>query len=427
MIMKATIIGCGQMAQVQIPYILKIKGVQLAALCDKNEIRSTELSEKYKIPFFTDTAKMLNDTKPDVVHILTPPKTHAEIAIQCLNFGCHVFVEKPLCLTLDDVDAIYKAAQLNDRIVGIDHTNLWSPLVQNALQIVQSGQIGSLINIQYLMGDDFLEVVNKGYGRWALDLRGGIFADLIPHPLYLLKAFLPNIQVVSARAIGNNIKDIRDLWVDFYGAGISANLWISLNQRPLEHSFRIYCTGGIIHVDLRNFYMTLIPNRGLPGPVTRVVNTFSDSCQRVFSTIRNVFKLILGRFDPRMNTASAIRAFYQAIKKGEPSPVSEKDARATVQLSIEIWNLLERIPSQISPEVDEKGNVVVHKTPKDFKTNDRGKAPNILVTGGTGFIGHHLVNRLVSDGNNVRVLCRRTSNLDRLPTNGVELCGTCMG
>ena len=126
---------------------------------------STELSEKYNIPFFTDTAKMLNDTKPDVVHILTPPKTHAEIAIQCLNFGCHVFVEKPLCLTLDDVDAIYKAAQLNDRIVGIDHNNLWSPLVQNALQIVQSGQIGSLINIQYLMGDDFLEVVNKEIGR----------------------------------------------------------------------------------------------------------------------------------------------------------------------------------------------------------------------------------------------------------------------
>jgi len=419
--LRAVIIGCGNMAQVHISYILKNKDVQLAALCDKNEIRATELAEKYNIPYFIDTTKMLDDTKPDVVHILTPPKTHAEIATQCLNFGCHVFIEKPLCSTIDETDNIYKSAQLNDRIVGIDHNNLWSPLVQNALQIVQSGQIGRMIHIQYVMGDDYLEVLKEGYGKWALDLRGGIFADLIPHPLYLIRAFIPELKVHSVKAIGSDLINLRDLWVDFIGKDGHVNLWMSLNQRPIQHEMSIYCTDGRICIDLRNFNISVVREKGLPGPASRIVNTLSESRQRGTGTMKNAFKLVIGKFDPRVGTAGAIQAFYKAINKGDPSPVSEKDARATVQLSTEIWDLLERTPGAISPEVDEKGNVVVHKKPEDFKKNDRGKIPNILVTGGTGFIGHHLVNRLVSDGENVRVLCRRTSNLDRLPTKGVEL------
>ena len=419
--LRAVIIGCGNMAQVHIPYILKNKDVQLVALCDKNEIRAKELTQKYNIPYFTDTFKMLDDTKPDVVHILTPPQTHAEIAIQCLDFGYHVFVEKPLCLTMDEVDAIYKSAQSNDRIVGIDYNNLWSPLVQKALQVVESGQIGRVIQIQYVMGDNYLEVLKEGYGKWALDFRGGIFADLIPHPLYLMRAFIPGLKVHSAKAIGSNIKNLRELWVDFTGKDVHANLWMSLNQMPLQHEMIIYCSDGRICIDLRNFNLSIIKEKGLPGPISRIVNTLSESRQRSMGTLKNAFKLVLGIFDPQVGTARAIQAFYQAVKKGDPSPVSEKDARTTVQLSEEIWNLLEITSGSISSEVDENGKVVVHKKLEDFEQNTKGNSPNILVTGGTGFIGNHLVNRLVSEGENVRVLCRRTSNLDQLPTNGVEI------
>ncbi|ODS29956.1 MAG: dehydrogenase, partial [Candidatus Scalindua rubra] len=222
---KIAIIGCGNMARVHIPYILKIKDVQLIAVCDKNEIRAKELAQHYDIHHYTQMDQMLENTNPDVVHILTPPQSHTEIAIQCLDSGCNVFVEKPLCLTLEEVDAIYTAAQSNDRIVGIDHNNLWSPLVQKALQVVQSGQIGRLINIQYVMGDDYLEVLKEGYGRWALDLRGGVFADLIPHPLYLNRAFIPELKVHSVKAIGSDIKKLRELWVDFISNDVHLNLW----------------------------------------------------------------------------------------------------------------------------------------------------------------------------------------------------------
>ena len=357
--MKVSIVGCGNMAQVHIPYILKSKDVQLVALCDQNEIRAKVLAKKYSTPYFIDTSQMLENTNPDVVHILTPPQSHTKIAIQCLDFGCHVFVEKPLCLTMDEVEDIYKSAQSNGRIVGIDHNNIWSPLFQKALQVVQSGQIGRLINIQYVIGDDFLEVVKRGYGRWALDLRGGVFADLIPHPLYLTRAFIPELKVHSMKAIGSDIKNLRELWVDFIGNDVYVNLWMSLNQRPLQHEMSIYCTDGRICIDLRNFNLSIIKEKGLLGPVSRILNTLSESWQRGMGTMKNAFKLFIRRFDPRMGTVSAIQAFYKAINNDEPSPVSKEDAKSTVQLSEDIWDLLERAPGAISHEVDEKGNVVV--------------------------------------------------------------------
>jgi len=428
--MKTAIVGCGHMARTHIPYVLKVPCVELVALCDRNEIRAKELAQRYTLPYYTDLTRMLNDTRPDAVHILTPPQTHAALTIRALQAGCHVLVEKPLCLTLGEADAIYAAAQSAGRLVGVDHTHLWSPLVQRARRVVGSGQLGRITHIQYTVGDDYLEAVKRGYARWALELRGGVFCDLIPHPLYLIRAFLPTAQVISARACGTGLRDLRELWVDFAAEGAGASLWMSLNQRPLEHSLCIYCTCGTVRVDLRNFCLAVVPERGLPGPIARVANTLSESWQRGTGTLGNGLSLLLGRFDPRAGTAGAIRAFYRAIAEGKPSPVSEREARAVVELSTAIWDRLERTPGAIRPAMDGSGHVIVRKRPADFAPAPVGAglrpvptapAARVLVTGGTGFIGSHLVRRLVAEGRRVRVLCRPSSSLDALPTDGVEL------
>jgi predicted dehydrogenase/nucleoside-diphosphate-sugar epimerase len=417
--MKTAIVGCGHIASAHIPYILKIEGVQLVAMCDRNEIRGRDLAQQNGTPHYTDFAKMLADAQPDVVHILTPPQTHAALTIQALHAGCHVLVEKPLCLTLDEADAIHAAAQSSGRRISVDHTHLWSPLVQKARRLVASGQVGKVLNIHYVMGDDYLEMVKGGYARWALDLRGGVFCDLIPHPLYLILAFLPGAQIVSVQACGTGIHDLHELWVTFAVGGTQASLWMSLNQRPLEHSLRIHGTHGALHIDLRNFNLAVMPERGLPGPAARVVNTLSESWQRAMGTLGSMLGLLTGRFDPHAGTAGAIRAFYQAIIEDKPAPITWAEANAPVELAVAIWERLETTSGCIRPARDSEGQVIVHKTVADLATGDQ--SATILVTGGTGFIGSHLVRRLVSEGRSVRVFCRKHSNLDALPIKGVEV------
>ena len=125
--MKTVIVGCGRMAGIHIQYILKTEGVQLVALCDQNEIRAKELAQRYGLPYYTNLAQMLAETRPEAVHVLTPPQNHAASTIQALEAGCHVLSEKPLCLSCEEAEAIYAAAKSAGRQVSIDHTLLWSP------------------------------------------------------------------------------------------------------------------------------------------------------------------------------------------------------------------------------------------------------------------------------------------------------------
>ena len=419
--MKTAIVVCGRMGDVHIRYILKTKGVQLVALCDQKELRARELARQHGVPHYSDLARMLDETRPDAVHILTPPQTHTTLTIQALQSGCHVLVEKPLCLTPEEAQAICVAVESAGRLVSVDHSLLWSPSVQKAQRTIASGQLGRVLHIQYVMGDDYLQAVKGGYARWALGLRGGVLCDLIPHPLYLIRAFLPSAQVFSAYACGTSIYDLRELWVDLMANGAGASLWMSLTQRPLEHNLRLYCERGTVYLDLRNFCMVMLPERGLPGPAARVVNTLSESWQRGMGTLGSVLGLLTGRFDPRAGTAGAIHAFYQAIAEGKPSPVSQEEAVVVVALSAAVWNLLEKTPGAIRLFLDERGQSVVRKAAADFGTVKHITPPRVLVTGGTGFIGSHLVRRLVAEGRQVRVLCRELSGLDALPTDGIEI------
>lgn len=419
--MKTVVVGCGHIANVHIPRILKTDNIQLVGLYDQNELRTCDLANQHNIPYYTNLTKMLVETRPDALHVLTPPQTHAALAIQGLEAGCHVLVEKPLCLTLKEADAIYATAQSAGRLVSVDHSLLWSSLVQRAQRELASGRFGRVLHIQYMMSDDYLEAAKKGYRRWALELRGGVFCDLIPHSLYLIRAFLPGARVVSARACGTSINDLSELWADFAAESGGANLYISLKQRPLEHNLRLFCERGTIYVDLRNFHLAVVPERGLPGPVARVVNTLSESRQRGMGTLASAIGLLCGWFDPQACIAGSIRAFYQAILGHKASPVSPAEARAVVELSKEIWDILEGKRGAIRLATDKKGKVIFSKTPADFAKGAMNKSSNVLVTGGTGFIGSHLVKRLVAEGKTVRVLCRESSVLNSLPTSGVEL------
>ncbi len=419
--MKVGIVGCGRIARIHLSLLKKVKGTDVVGVCDRDLDRAQHIAKEFGVEqFFTDFEKMLYETRPGAVHVLTPTQMHAMHSIQALQASCHVLVEKPLCLTLEQADAIYRMAQSTGRMVSVNHTLLWSPLVKKAKQVLDSGELGRIIHIQYVMGDDYLEVVKRGYARWALELRSGIFFDLIPHPLSLIRAFLPDSRVASARACGTEINDLRELWVDFAGESARASLWMSLKQRPLEHNLRLYCERGTVHIDLRNFCLAVIPERGLPGPVARVVNTISEPAQRVAGMVWNILGMPLGRLDAKTGMLGAIHAFYRAIAQGQPSPISKDDARAVVKLSTLIWDTLEDTPGAIQPVLDGSRRQVPRKREADFTLFNRSNPPNVLVTGGTGFIGSHLIQRLVSKGRQVRVLCRPTSSLNALPAEGVE-------
>ena len=102
--LKIGIVGCGKIADSHASQIQRIKGTEIVAVCDREPLMAQQLCERFAIKQqFNDLVELLENAKPDVVHITTPPQHHFEAAKLCLEAGCHIYVEKPF--TVDEQEA----------------------------------------------------------------------------------------------------------------------------------------------------------------------------------------------------------------------------------------------------------------------------------------------------------------------------------
>src|SRR5687767_5409486 len=92
---------------------------------------------------FSDHNQMLAETKLDIVDIVTPSHTHLEIATAALNAGCHVLLEKPMALRIEDCQAIVRLAEERGRSLAVGHELRVSSLWGEIKNIIDRGVIGA--------------------------------------------------------------------------------------------------------------------------------------------------------------------------------------------------------------------------------------------------------------------------------------------
>src|SRR5881398_3328188 len=98
--LRVDIIGAGGIARFHAQALRKLPGVMLEAVCDRDRNRAVTLQQSFSIPqVFDSVAEMSQRAAIDVVHVLLPPAAHAAMAIDAIERGWHVFVEKPFVTT----------------------------------------------------------------------------------------------------------------------------------------------------------------------------------------------------------------------------------------------------------------------------------------------------------------------------------------
>src|SRR5579863_4738198 len=97
--LKVAIVGCGKIADSHASQIQRIPGCEIVAACDREPLMARQFYDRFPVKrCFSDLNEALREAQPDVVHITTPPLGHYQLAKQCLEAGCHVYVEKPFTL-----------------------------------------------------------------------------------------------------------------------------------------------------------------------------------------------------------------------------------------------------------------------------------------------------------------------------------------
>src|SRR5512146_252748 len=141
--MKIAIVGCGAIAYAHVPYILEQKQHSIVGICDQDRKRADALAHRFHLDaVYTNLTQLLHEKTPEVVHVLTPPQTHLSIALQAIEAGSHVLVEKPMALSVEEADAIIAAADARRVKLCVDHTQVFEPVILKARQLLATGKFG---------------------------------------------------------------------------------------------------------------------------------------------------------------------------------------------------------------------------------------------------------------------------------------------
>lgn len=405
---KVAVVGCGRMGLHHIKAIDVLGFAELVGVADPY-IKEDMVRESLpaSVRFYSDAAEMLRDLKPDIVHIVTPPDTHVDMAMLALEHGAHIYVEKPFALTSNDAQKIIDFAEEKNRKVCAGHQVLFQHSGQhyrNYMPILRK-----IVHIESYFS---FKTVRRVTGSLMAPVEQ--LVDILPHPVYLmLDAF-----EASAKDQVTSPCEISSVDVDANGevrallkqGDIPATLTVTLRGRPIESYLRIVGTNGSLWVDFVISGITRLLGPGFSA-ISAVLNPFIRAKQISFGTIANVYRMLTRKHKSYAGLAELIDQFHHAVANGQVSPVSPFAIVETVRLCELIGNKLEIAAEQAEQQAARQLAAIEATLPPP----DSQKG-TVLVTGGTGFLGKALLKELRSRNWSVRVIARRMpSSAERIP------------
>ncbi len=167
---------------------MKMAGMTPVAVCEIDASRLDVARTDFPgIETYATVDAMLASSDINLVAIITPHNTHADLALRCLNAGVSVVCEKPLAITTGECDAMIAAAKANRCIISTYHNRHWDGCILKAVEVIGSGAIGDVFRIDAHMGN-FAKP--RDWWRSSKSISGGILYDWGVHLLeYALQIF----------------------------------------------------------------------------------------------------------------------------------------------------------------------------------------------------------------------------------------------
>ncbi len=188
--MKYALIGCGRISPNHI-VAAKNNNLEIAAICDIDVKCMEDKVKKFTLPAsvkkYTDYRELLKNEKPGLVAVCTESGKHAQIALDCINSGCNVIIEKPIALSIGDADAIIEAARKNNVKVCVNHQNRFNKSIAKIKDALDKDRFGRLFHgtahIRWARDWEYYSRA-KWRGTWAQD--GGCLMNQCIHNIDLL-------------------------------------------------------------------------------------------------------------------------------------------------------------------------------------------------------------------------------------------------
>lgn len=197
------LVGCGRIAKRHSELLGngQIGGARLTAVCDLDFEKARRIGEQFSVPWFTDMHEMMSKSTVDVVVVLTESGNHAKHVIQLAQYGKHIVVEKPMALTLDDVDAMIHACDTAGIKLFVIKQNRFNVPVLKLREAMEGNRFGKLvlgtIRVRWCRDQKYYDQ-DAWRGTWALD--GGVLTNQASHHVDLLEWMMGEVDSVFAKS-----------------------------------------------------------------------------------------------------------------------------------------------------------------------------------------------------------------------------------
>lgn len=384
--LRVAVLGAGRHAAQHVQAILRCTSTRIAAVVDPSTQAADALARSCGATAFPSLAEALRAGPVDVVHIVTPPSTHAAAAREALQGGASVYVEKPFTETTVEAEEVLALAERLGLLVCAGHQLLF----EDPTRILRSylPATGRLVHVESYFS--FRPVRRAPGGRSPLraDLQ---LLDVLPHPVYLLLSALEGVGRAEARIAGLELSGAGTLHALVRAGDITGSLVVTLEGRPVESWLRVVGTNGSITADYVRGVVQRLIGPGTSGP-DKVAAPYRLAWQSAWGTTRSLARRLLQRQRSYPGLVELFGEFYDAVRVGGASPIAPKSILDTV-----------RICELVAGEqrAAESRTLAALGAPKPLA------GAGVVVTGGTGFLGRELVRALLARGHAVRVLSRR--------------------
>jgi len=357
--LKAALIGCGKIADAHVQQILRTRKARIVGVTDREPLMARQLQDRFPIDaVYDDLEELLAQQRPDVIHITTPPASHLVVAKQCLEAGCHVYVEKPFTVNEEEAVVLLRTAERVDRLATVGHNVQFARPAIEMRKLVAQGYLGGApthmeSHYGYDLGNvSYVKALLNDADHWVRRLPGRLLQNIISHGVAKIAEFLPGddpevlpFAFTSAplREIGEGaiVDELRVIIAD-RGAGVTAYFTFSTQARPRLHQFRVFGPANGLLTDDDQMVLLKLRGRRYKSYLEQFVPPIDFARQFMAGGLGNVYRFATRELHDDLGMKDLISAFYDAIAEHGAPPIPYREILLTTRI-------MDRIFGQVFP------------------------------------------------------------------------------
>lgn len=310
---KVGVIGVGHLGQHHARAYMQLPDANLIGVCDINRKRADEIAVKYRTKSFYDFKEMLPFV--DAVSVVVPTKIHFSVALEALNAGKDVLVEKPIATNLKEADCLIEIANRKNLILQVGHIERFNSAVMKLEGIIQNPR--------------FIEALRLA----TFHPRGkdiSVVLELMIHDLdialHFLRENVKKIEAIGTPVISNSV-DIANARLEFE-SGCVVNLTASRISREKIRKIRFFQKDAYVSLDYIKQEAQVFCKKKMIEGIPENLEDFVD------------FKTIVG--DMKEPLVLELSSFLDSVMNRTPPKVSGEEGRTALSVGLSILGEIER-------------------------------------------------------------------------------------